>query len=341
MLTQPREHERSWTHSLRPACALSVVLLAGAAACQDSTAHDPGSTSVDLASPATGVQGVGLMARLGGLWSGAATQTPLGSFPLVNMDLRAVGARLLFGRVDLDAGNNLRFGLEIEEHDGPVLTFRNGGYFLNILRDSRTRLIETTEGTSWRFCSIDQTPGAGDRGCGYIDARFTFADETHLRLDVKVRGRQHLLWDAERKERRELPAPFPMDEAPQPGDAPFPDMPRLRFDVSWDGALASDADVWVILTQSDCNFLNPGALGCTVSRSLLKAAPAGSTSAQLLFDQIHSGTYKATAILDRNRTLKTRLFPDSGDSVSLPNQPVTVSPTKESTASARTGINIP
>lgn len=167
------------------------------------------------------------------------------------------------------------------------------------------------------------------------------ADETHLNLDVKVRDKQLLLWSAERKERRDLPAPFPQDEAPLPGDAPFPEMPRLRFDIGWDGALASEADVWVILTQSSCNFTTPGDLGCTVSRSLLKAAPAGSTSTQLLFEQIHPGTYKATAILDRNRNLKTRLLPDSGDRVSLPNQPVTVVPTGESSASARTTMTIP
>ena len=97
--------------------------------------------------------GLELMQRLAGLWTGPATMTPLGTFARMNMDLRAASAQVLFSRADLDEMNNLRFAFELEAPDGETtLVYRNGGYFLGLLRDSRTRLVEHTA-DSYRFCS--------------------------------------------------------------------------------------------------------------------------------------------------------------------------------------------
>ncbi len=269
------------------------------------------------------VVGLELMGKLAGLWTGPATMTPLGDFPIMNMDFRAASGHVLFGRVDLDAANNLRFAFEVEDHGaGPQLVYRNGGYFLGILRDSRA-LLESFDGTTWRFCSAAQ-------GCGYIDARFTFPAEDHVVLDVDVKGQQHLTWDAKRSEPRALPEPFPSDLVPDASDAPFPTMPTLKVDVTWSEPLPQDGEVWVILATKPCDVQ----LGCVHSRSLRAAATAGAVSATLLFDQIHPGAYKMTALLDRNGNLAETLFPDMGDGLSLPNQAVQVAPSGESTAKA-------
>lgn len=270
-----------------------------------------------------GVTGLELMPRLAGLWSGPATMTPLGNFPLMNMDVRAASEQVLFSRVDLDANNSLRFAFAVEDHgDGPVLVYRNGGYFLGILRDSRTLLVEHSE-DSWRFCSATM-------GCDYIDARFSFDGDDHVILDVSVKGAQHVYWDAMREETRALPEPFPGAATPLAPDAPFPAMPSLRVDVSWAEALPQDGAVWAIVTTQPCD----AQLNCTHSRSLMAAVSAGATSASLMLDQIHAGDYKLTAILDRNGNLAETLFPDTGDGVSLPNQAITVAPEGETVAKA-------
>lgn len=269
------------------------------------------------------VAGLELTHRLAGLWSGPGTMTPLGDFALMNMDFRAASGHVLFGRVDLDAENNLRFAFEVEDHGaGPQLVYRNGGYFLGILRDSRA-LLESSDGTTWRFCSATQ-------GCGYIDARFTFSAEDKFVLDVDVKGTQHLWWEATRAETRALPEPFPSDLVPEASDAPFPTMPTLKVDVTWSEPLAQDGEVWVILTTLPCDMQ----LNCVHSRSLRASATAGATSGTLLFDQIHPGSYKMTAVLDRNGNMAETLFPDMGDGLSLPNQDVQVAPSGESTAKA-------
>lgn len=298
-----------------------------------STSAGTGAGSSSGAVPTTGgagttggaqeVAGIELMHKLSGLWSGSGTMTPLGDFALMNMDFRAASGHVLFGRVDLDADNNLRFAFEVEDHgSGPQLVYRNGGYFLGILRDSRA-LLESSDGTTWRFCSATQ-------GCGYIDAKFTFAGEDKFVLDVDVKGKQHLWWDATRKETRALPEPFPSDLVPEASDAPFPTMPTLKVDVSWSDALAQDGEVWVILTTQPCDMQ----LNCVHSRSLRAAAATGAKSGTLLFDQIHPGSYKLTAVLDRNGNMAETLFPDMGDGLSLPNQDVQVAPSGESTAKA-------
>ncbi len=274
--------------------------------------------------PAPTLAGAELMTRLGGLWSGPATMTVLGDFPLMNMDMRAATPHLLFGRVDLDPFNSLRFALSIETHGGAdVLVFRNGGQFMGFDRDTRTKLVEHDAAAGhYRFC-------ATEKGCGYIDAVFT-VDDGHLVLDVDVKGAPHLLWDAERRETRALPGPFPADIGSQgPGDAPFPAMPALRVTVGWSEPLQAEADVWAIVTTEPCDLQ----LQCTHSRSLRTTAPIGATSAELPLSQIHPGAYQINAILDRNRNLPQTLVPDSGDGVGIPNKPAVVADAGETPAS--------
>jgi hypothetical protein len=274
-----------------------------------------------------------LLARLGALWSGPVSQTPLGDFPLMAFDFRPADPHVLFGRVDLDSANALRFAFSIETFGGKdALVFRNGGLFNGLSRDTRTVLYEQGSAPpSWRFC--DES-GA----CDYVDARFRFDAEDRMILDVKVRGQQHVYWDARRLETRALPSPFPVDDTSQgTGNAPFPPMPRLEATVSWGAPLAADADVWLLLSVSDCSL----ASGCAVSRFLRTAAAAGSTSASSAFEQIHAGSYKGNAILDRNRNWASTLRPDSGDGVSLPNQAVTIAASGTSTASLTVVYDLP
>jgi hypothetical protein len=288
----------------------------------DTTANDTSTTegSEELV-------GLDLMTRLAGLWSGPVTMTPLGTFEPMNMDLRPADGHVLFSRADLDASNSLRFAFEIETHGGQdVLVYRNGGYFLGMLRDSRTSLVEhapvDAQGRgSWRFCSVSEA------GCDYIDALFEFDDADHLVFDVKVNGEQHVYWLAERLEARDLPEPFPVDENPQANDAPFPAMPSLRTTVSWQDPLTEPADVWVFLSTMDCPLMGI----CDFSRSLRGTAEIGATSIELVHDQIHAGSYRGNAVLDRDQNLESSMFPGTGDAVTLPNQAVTVADSGEST----------
>lgn len=275
--------------------------------------------------------GGALLPRLGGLWSGSASQTPLGTFPIMNIDLRAADSRTLFSRTDLDAKNNLRFAFLVETHGGrDVLVFRNGGYFLGILRDTRAELLDVT-GDRYRFCAVE-------RGCDYLQAVWELKSESELLLDVKVRGQQHVYWPARRVETRALPQPFPADFSSQgTGDAPFPPMPALTVDVIFNGALTADADVWVILSEKGC-MLD----GCVQSRQLMTTAPSGSAHVELSFEQLHPGDYQAMALLDRNRTFTTTLHPSRGDGITWPlNQSVTATGTGTSRATLRIGINVP
>ena len=268
------------------------------------------------------VEGLELMTRLAGLWTGPATMTPLGEYTPMNMDLRPADDWTLFSRADLDADNSLRFAFLIETFGGAnELVYRNGGYFQGVMRDSRTKLVEHTP-NYWRFCSTNAS------SCDYIDARFTLEDDSHLVFDVFVQGQQHVYWVAERVETRPLPQPFPVDDHSQGmGEAPFPTMPTLAATVSWQDPLAEAADVWILLSTQDCPLMG----FCDYSRSLMVTAEAGATSAQLHFDQIHPGSYKANAILDRDRNLTSTFFPGTGDAVSLPNQAVEIAAEGEST----------
>lgn len=285
-----------------------------------------------------GVAGVALLTQMAGLWAGPATTTPLGPIPIMNMDFRAANPHVLFGRVDLNDDNSLRFDFSIEApNQAPVLIFRNGGYFLGLLRDSRTQLVEVqaAPSPSYRFCALQG-------GCDYIDARFTFSDATHLTLDVKVLKMQHVLWYPVRKEARSLPTPFPADEQPQGnGDAPFPTLPQLQLTVTWPKPLPSAADILVVLSTTPCDYLTPANLGCTASRSLFGTGAAGAVSAELLFDQIHPGPYLAVAILDRTGSLKGTELPVSGDGISLPNQGLTIAPSGTTQATLAIPLVVP
>ncbi len=305
----------------------------GAASTSASTDVTPTSgdmSSGDMSSGGDEVAGLELLPRLAGLWSGPASMTPLGTFNMMNMDLRAASGQVLFARADLDPLNSLRFAFEVEAPGGvPTLVYRNGGYFLGLLRDSRTALVEQGE-DSWRFCFT------GAQGCDYIDARWTFSGADALVFDVKVKGTQHVYWEAVRKEPRALPEPFPSDLTPLASDAEFPPMPTLKVDVGWAMPLAQGGEVWAIVTTGDCDFQ----LSCTASRSLRVMASAGATSASLTLEQIHPGPYKLNVILDRNGNMATTLYPDAGDGLGGINQAITVDPTGETAVKTKVLVTL-
>ncbi len=257
------------------------------------------------------------LAAMPGLWVAPVTSwTSAGSFPTMNMDVRAADPRVLFARVDLDPDNSLRFAFALEEHgNGPELVFRNGGEFLGIARDTRTTLHSADpQAGSWRFCGLGS-------GCDYVDARFVFSGPDAMQLDVDVMGTRHIEWAAVRRETRALEADFPASGTVPP-DAPFPDMPTLQVEVSWTEALLADADVWIVLTTTECG-LDP-VTNCVPSRYLSAEVPAGATSTLVELEQVHAGAYQTNVILDRNRNLGASLLPDSGDAVSLPDTATTV-----------------
>jgi len=260
---------------------------------------------------------------MAGLWSGPATQTPLGDFAQMNMDFRTPDGHSLFARCDLDPQDALRLELIVETFAGqPHVVFRNGGYFQGMQRDDRTNLVSVTAaGDDYELCSET-------KGCSYIDARFLFSAPDRVVLNVKVNGAQHLVWTAQREETRDVGTPFPIDDSSQgSGTAPLPVLSQLETTVSWSTPLAAPGTVWVVLSTTPCESVT-----CTASRSLSVSAPAGATSATLVFDQIFAGDYYGLAILDPSNTLGQTLIPSSGDSVSIPNQAVTVPSSAPGTA---------
>jgi hypothetical protein len=299
--------------------AVTLGLFAIAGACDGSTVSssaDGGGLGGPVGSTSE-VPGVALLSRMAGLWSGPATMTRLGDFPLLNMDFRPATSRVLFARVDMDAENSLRFALFVGMFGGKkVLTYRNGGLFKGLSRDSWTILkdVDENQGT-YHFCSAD-------RGCEYIDATFRFSAADSLVLDVTVRGAPHEHWSARRTETRPLPDPFPADlEVQGTGTEPFPEMPRLDATVSFGKTLAADADVWLMLSNGPCTS------GGCLSRSFTAHAKAGSSTTSFAVDQIHAASYSVTAVLDADRNLGTTFAPSSGDGVSLPNQSLEVAAT--------------
>ena len=294
------------------------------------TQPDPPTSEVPDAASVTSSP-TALLSKLVGLWSGSGRQTPLGDFPLMNMDLRPVGAYTLFGRSDLDADNNLRFALDVESSGArELLVFRNGGYFQSILRDTRAGLIEHSE-ASYRFCALSG-------GCNYLDARWTFSAADRVELDVKVRGKQHLLWAAQRSEDRVAPQPFPADSQAHASDHdPFLPMPSLRVRVDWTDPLPAPADVWVLISRDGCSLS-----GCKTSRSLLALAATNDKSAELVFNQIHAGRYQVMALLDRDRSFRSTVSPSRGDGVTWPlNAAVEIAPTGETQADLHIGFTVP
>jgi hypothetical protein len=340
---------------LRPALPVLLLPLAACPAADDATIEPTASTSastsagsddgttgdpstgpvVDADTGSDGADSTGeppiddaalaFLNALPGLWIAPVTSmTSVGDFPIMAMDVRPADDRTLLSRVDLDAANNLRFAFAIEEHDGtPVLVFRNGGYFLGILRDTRTRLVEhDPEARTWRFCAV-----AG--GCAYVDALFTLEAPERLVLTATVLGRPHMHWEGVRREERPLDGEFPYDPTPGAADDPFPAMPTLRVALSWVTPTSEPVDAWVVLSTTDCT-LAPGS--CQPSRFIRTTVEVGSTGVELVLDQIHAGAYQANAFLDNNGNLAGTLFPDSGDLVSIPNHDVEVAPAGESTA---------
>lgn len=252
---------------------------------------------------------------MGGLWTGPVTMTPLGNFPLMNFDMRVVDGDVLFGRVDLDAANALRFAFAYEDSgNGPELIFRNGGLFDGASRDTRTRLVEHGDG-EWRFCALDG-------GCNYVDALFWFDGPDSLELLVFVKGEPHVDWAATRVEPSTVPDGFPGGIAGD-GSQDFPPMGTLSVDVSWPTPLDAEADVWVIVSNESCPLQGP----CAPSRFVSAVAEAGATSVTVAYPQIHAGEVFLTAILDRDRNLGASLLPSAADAVSIPNKQVTIAAT--------------
>jgi hypothetical protein len=271
-----------------------------------------GCSSISASSP--DVPGMDLLPRLAGLWSGPAQDTRLGDFPLKNMDLRAAGDSVLFGRVDLDAANSLRFAFAVELHEGQrVLVFRNGGLFMGLSRDTRTRLVDS-DGSRYRFCAFE-----AQDGCDYVEATFTFSGDDQFELRVLVRGVLHEVWTPTRVESRQLPAGFPV-RTDLAGDADFPPMPGATVAVEWPAPLAADADVWLILSTTSC--LPDGA--CHSSRAISARAEAGATAVTIPLDQVHPGRYSLLAVVDGNSNMATTRLPDHGDLVSVPSPSVDV-----------------
>jgi hypothetical protein len=305
------------------------------AATGGSAATDDGADASADATDSSGADSTGgggdgavaaLFAALPGLWVAPVTSsTSAGDFAMMTMDIRPADDRTLFGRVDLDNANNLRFAFALETHDGvEELVFRNGGYFLGTLRDTRTRLVEhdAAAGT-WRFCAI------GGAECDYVDAVFTLGNDM-LDLEVEVLGVHHMHWGAALAEARPQPGEFPVDPSPGGSDDPFPTMPQLDVSLSWTEPAAAPFDAWVLLMTTACG-INP--VGCTPSRFVRTTVEVGATSAALSFEQIHAGEYFGFAVLDRNGNLQGALVPDAGDGVSAPDQPVTVGAEGTSTKS--------
>jgi hypothetical protein len=289
---------------------------AGSSNAPDAASGMDAASIEDAGERGAGVEGLGLFTRLAGLWSGPITMTPLGDFQRAIMDLRPAGDHVLFGRVDLDEDNALRFAFFIETHGGEeVLVFRNGGLFMGLERDTRTKLIDHDDAAGrWHFCALNG-------GCAYVDATFVITNE-RMTLAADVRGQPHVRWNATKEASRTTPSPFPKDETSLgTGDAPFPPLPEVLATVRWSQPLASEADAWVILSTRDCDLASGR---CEVARHLKARAAVGATEAQLRFSQIHPGEYRVLAFLDRNQNLDRTLTPDRGDGTAIPNQPLTV-----------------
>lgn len=291
----------------------------------DSTAEADAGSDGSTGGDPDPLQGDLFLARAAGLWAApVTTDSSVGDFPLMNMDVRAVGDRTLFSRVDLDGDNNLRFAFSYEVHPelGRILVYRNGGFFQGFLRDTRTQLVEYDEAAdTWRFCAIDG-------GCMYIDAHFQLTDAGAMDLDVAVLGMHHIHWAPSRVEDRALEAGFPGAGSGTPTD-PFLPMPTLEATVHFTNPADDGEEAWLILFAEPCPLM----VGqCNPSRFYRAVLQAGQTEVTLPIDQIHAGDYFTLAVLDRDANLGGTLLPGPGDAVSIPNQELTVAAEGTSTA---------
>lgn len=277
-----------------------------------------------------GLLGLEFLSKLQGLWSGPATMTRLGDFPVMAFDLRAVDGQFVFGQADLDSANTLRFGFSVETYEGEdVVAFRNGGYFQGVLRDTRTRLVASDGGT-YQFCFV------GPAGCGYLDARFTFGD-ARLVMDTTVRGQPHLHWEAQRQEPRDAGVAFPLEVVSRgDGGAPWPELASVRVDVTFGANTAAPADVWMILTTTNCF----PTFACRPSRAVRVSVPAGSGMATLTLPNVHAGEYKVAVVVDLDRNFASVRAPTSGDRLAV-DQPLVVGTSGEATLSTTTLFTAP
>ena len=336
--------------------SIMVFVSACTSSAGDAAGPDAGTTSdagTGPSSDAGTVPGSAFFARMAGLWSGEAAQTPLGTFAEMNMDFRALDGTTLFGRVDLDPTDSLRYGFAYEEVDGvTTLVYRNGGYFQGIERDLTIPLVDSNDATgTYHFCAgsvccmyVNSACVAETGGCNFVDATFTFTSPTELTFNALVQGKEHVLWTTQRKETRSLPSPFPATDSPQAADGGWPTMPQLSVTVSWSKPLTATTSIWVILSDVACfpnwteGDLTPS---CTPSRSLSTPAPAGATSATLLFDQIHPGTYYANSVVDTAGSFATTLSPAPGEAASIPDQSVNVPAAGQGTLTLSDAFAIP
>jgi hypothetical protein len=291
------------------------------------------SSTEDLPQP-DDAAAMAFLARIPGLWVGPVdSNTSVGDFPTMNMDMRAADGHVLFSRIDLDPDNSLRFAFTFEEHSGQRhLVFRNGGEFLGLLRDTRTVLTSADpDAGQWTFCALDG-------GCSYVEATFSFQAEDELVLDVAVMGMMHFTWPTTRREIRSVPDPFPADDASGSTEDPFPPMPTLRTTLRWTDPLAQETSAWLIVGTQPC-VSDPA--NCVPSRFMRATAPAGATEVEVVLEQIHPGSYVTNAILDRNGNLGgATLLPDTGDLLAIPDQEVIVSPSGETTTTIMLSVEL-
>jgi hypothetical protein len=127
-------------------------------------------------------------------------------------------------------------------------------------------------------------------------------------------------WEARRAEARALPTTYPVDATALPPDGDFPPLGSWTATVTFP-ALTADADVWVLLSTTNCGTT----FACTPSRSKRAAVRAGATSVDVVVEQLHAGSYVANVVLDRDRDMETALRPTSGDGAARPDTAVVVS----------------
>jgi hypothetical protein len=169
--------------------------------------------------------GIDFMQRVVGKWSGMNQSGPLGTtFPMV-VDFAPSSVSFMYGKLTLDAQNNVVWGFNIETYSGKdVLAYRNGGFLGGAKRDTRLQLIEYDAAKAYyRFCAVKEQGFPVD-GCNYIDARYTFSAPDKMLFVVTTQaGKPHVNWDATRIEKHVLPDPFPASITSQgQGETPWP-----------------------------------------------------------------------------------------------------------------------
>jgi len=190
---------------------------------------EPTSEAPPLAGLPTGAERIGgieLMRRLAGTWTGLnnASRPVAYVFPMT-VSFRPEGDNFLYGEYVVSSTDNVIWGFSVEDYGkGPVLAYRNGGYLLGLLRDSRTQLVEFDAAAGfYRFCAVKEH-GLPVDGCNYIDAQYTFLSENEVRFVVTTRsGTPHVDWTGTRTEQIALPDVFPATiESQGDGSAPWP-----------------------------------------------------------------------------------------------------------------------